>query len=345
MIGAPAELVVSDAYQKGVTQFDAEAAYAILRAAAADAPAPMGGRGGRDHVEDYLRLGYVPSYVGGSVSWTTEYARGDYALGQLAQALGHPADAQQFAERSHNYRNLYDAGSGFLRARAGDGTFDWRAYDPTKYLDGYVEANGWQSLWMNDHDADGMVALLGGREPFVTKLNQMFEQTRSEWEAYDQAAPQFGSEQPSYYWPGNEPDIHAAYLFAQAGHPELTARWVRWLMATQFRDVAAGLPGNDDGGTMSAWYVFSALGIFPVAGSDHYVLGAPLFPRIEVALSSGPLTIEAPGVSAERPYVQAITLDGVPLSAATLRHSELRGGRTLHFTMGAQPPSAATLQR
>lgn len=350
MIGAPAELVIADAYLKGLTDFDAEAAYQILRAAALDPAAPAGGRGGRDQVEDYMRLGYVPSSVGGSVSRTTEYARGDAALAGLATALKHEADAKLFAERAHSYRALYDAKTGFLRGRAADGSFSWRPYDPIKYTDEYTEANGWQSLWMNDHDAlppseggDGsepaLFALLGGREAFVRKLGEMFDASRAQWESEDNDAPQAGTDRPNYYWAGNEGDIHTPYLFALAGRPDLTQRWVRWLLQTQYRDAPAGLPGNDDGGTMSAWYLFSAMGLFPIAGTERYVVGAPLFPRIEVAVPGGTFTIEAPGVSAARPYATAVTLDGVPLPGPVLRHAEIRAGRTLRFTM-AEAPSA-----
>lgn len=343
MIGAPAEVVVADAYLKGVTGFDAEAAYQILRAAALDGTAPTGGRGGRDRVEDYMRLGYVPSYVSGSVSLTAEYARGDFALGQLAAALGHTSDAQLFSDRAGSYRNLYDAGSGFLRGRAADGTFSWMTYSPTKYSEDYVEANGWQTLFMTDHDTAGLSKLLGGDEAMVSRLSQMFDGTKQGWDASDQSAPQFGAEQPDYYWPGNEPDIHAAYFFAQLGHPELTSRWVRWIMTTQYNDTATGLPGNDDGGTMSAWYVFSALGIYPIVGSDRYVLGVPLFPKIVLTLpGGGTFTIEAPDVSAERMYVKEVTLDGVPLKTRELHHGDLRPGRTLHFTVSAtEPPLGA----
>jgi predicted alpha-1,2-mannosidase len=338
MIGAPAELVVADAYLKGHTAFDAEAAYQILRAAALDPVAPMGGRGGRNSVEDYMRYGYVPAAGGGSVSLTTEYARGDAALAGLAAALGHKQDADKLAERARSFRALYDAKAGFLRGRATDGTFSWRAYDPTKYSEEYVEANGWQALWMNDHDAPAMIEMLGGSEAFVSKLSEMFEGTRTRWEAEDQTAPTAGTDRPDYHWAGNENDIHAPYLFALAGRPELTQKWVRWVMQTQFTDTPAGLPGNDDGGTMSAWYLFSAMGMYPIVGTDRYVLSAPLFPRVEVAVQGGTFTIEAPGASAERYLVREITLDGTPLTSPVLKHAELRAGRTLRFTL-AQPPN------
>ena len=342
MIGAPAELVIADAYLKGLTQFDAEDAYQILRGAAMDPTSPAGGRGGRDHVEDYMQYGYVPSFVSGSVSWTTEYARGDFALGQLAQALGHGDDAMKFADRAHSYQKLYEAKSGFLRGRATDGTFSWMPFDPKKYTDDYVEANGWQSFTENDHDDAGLIAMIGSKDAFVSKLNDMFDITRMQWEADDQTSPPAGTDRPEGYWAGNEVDIATAYLFTPAGRPDLTDRWVRWLQDTQYADAPAGLPGNDDGGTMSAWYIFSAMGIYPIVGSDRYVVSAPRFPRLEVAVdkSGGLFTIDAPAVSADKPYVQAVTLDGVPLEKLELRHGDLRAGRTLHFEMGATPPPA-----
>jgi predicted alpha-1,2-mannosidase len=235
---------------------------------------------------------------------------------------------------------VYDSQTGFLRARGADGTFSTLSYDPTAYLDDYVEANGWQSLWMNDHDATGQIAMLGGTEAFVNKLYELFDLSRTEWNSADQTAPQAGASQPNYYWSGNEPDIQAAYLFAQAGRPDLTAGWIRWLMSTQYNDGPTGLPGNDDGGTMSAWYVFSALGIYPIPGSDNYVISAPRFPRIDVAVGGGVFTIEAPNVSDDNAYVQAVTLDGMPVTTPLLQHSQIRAGSTLHFDMGPQPPMA-----
>ena len=335
MIGAPAEIVISDAYQKGIRDFDAEAAYQILKAAALDPVAPAGGRGGRNHVEDYMRLGYVPSSINGSVSWTTEYARSDFALGQLAQALGHTADANVLLERSRSYLSVFDRKTGYLRGRAENGSFSSLPFDARKYSSEYVEANAHQSMWMNEHDLPGLIDKIGGQNAFLLQLMGLFTQTRTEWTSADQSAPTAGIDRPDAYWAGNEPDLSAAYLFAMAGKPDQTRYWVRWLMETQYSDGPAGLPGNDDGGTMSAWYLFSAMGLYPIVGSDRYILGVPLFPRIEIAVPGGIFVIEAPELSREKRYATAVSLDGRILTSSELRHQELRAGSILHFTMSA----------
>ena len=343
MIGAPAEIVISDAYQKGIRGFDAEAAYQRLRFAALDPVAPAAGRGGRNHVEDYMRLGYVPASVSGSVSWTTEYARSDFALGQLAQSLGHSTDAKQLLERSRSYLNVFDGKTGFLRGRAKDGSFSSAPFDAGKYSAEYVEANAHQSMWMNEHDLPGLIDKMGGQNAFLLQLQELFVQSRREWESADQTAATAGIDRPEYYWHGNEPDLSAAYLFAMAGRPDLTQTWVRWIMETQYSDGPAGLPGNDDGGTMSAWYLFSAMGLFPIIGSDRYVIGVPLFPRIELALPGGVFVIEAPELSAEKRYVKAVTLDGNPIPTNELRHQDIRAGRALRFEMTASARSTSRL--
>lgn len=346
MIGAPAEFVLADTYLKGITDFDAAGAYDILRTAAMSGQSPPGGRGGRDHAEDYMQYGYVPSQVGGSVSWTTEYARGDFALAELAQALGKQADADALHARARSYRPLYDPSAGFLRARKADGSFPWTSFSPESFSNDYIEANAWQSLWMNDHDVPGLVELLGGAEPFIAKLTQMFENTRSAYEAEDHENPTLGADRPPYYWHGNESDIHAPYLFAQVGRPELTQRWVRFVMQTQYSDQANGLPGNDDGGALSSWYIFSALGLYPIVGSDRYVLSIPQFPKLELGIGGGVFTIEAVTAAGEPAaallasgYVQSATLDGKPLAKPELRHSDLKPGSTLRFIIGSDPVS------
>jgi len=346
MIGAPAEFIVADTYLKGLTGFDAAGAYDLLRDAAMSPLMPAGGRGGREHADLYMKYGYVPSQIGGSVSRTTEYARGDFALAELAQALGRTQDAADLHARARSYSQLYDPSVGFLRARKADGSFPWNSFSPESFSSDYTEANAWQSLLMNDHDPAGLAAMLGGTQQLLDKLTLMFEQTRSAYEAEDHTNPTLGADRPPYYWQGNESDLHVPYLFAQLGRPELTQRWVRFLMQTQYSDRPAGLPGNDDGGAMSAWYVFSALGLYPIVGSDRYVLSIPQFPKIELSVPGGVFTIEAVTAAGEPAaallatgYVQRVTLDGSPLAGPALRHADLKPGSTLRFVIGADPVS------
>jgi predicted alpha-1,2-mannosidase len=342
MIGASAEIVLADAYVKGVTDFDAEGAYQILRAAAMDPSTPPGGRGGRDAVVPYLTLGYVPSDASdSSVSLTTEYAADDNALGTLAAALGHTADSTALATRATGYHAIYDPSVGFLRGKTASGVFPagTQPYDPLDFSHDYREANGWQSVWEALHDADGLATLMGGRDAFITKLTTFFTMAQADlmMHPFDDIAA--SSSPRPYFWQGNEPDIHAAYLFAQEGRPDLTADWVRWIMATLYNDQANGIPGNDDGGTMSAWWVFSALGIYPVAGTDRYFIGTPLFSKATITVPGGTFTIVADGVSDSARYVQSVDLDGMPITVPMLHHADLAAGKTLHFVMGTSPSS------
>jgi predicted alpha-1,2-mannosidase len=338
MIGASAEVVVADAYVKGVTSFDAEGAYKILRAAAMDSTAPAGGRGGRNHVEAYMKYGFVPAEEsGGSVSHTTEYANDDFALASFAEALGHKADADALRARAIGYRKLYDPKVGLLWAKKIDGTWASNHGDPTMFSDDYVEANAWQSGWMVAADAVGLGTLYGGNDKAIAKLTEMFEGAKAEWDQIDWAnVIQIGA-QRSYYWASNEPDINAPYLFAQLGRPDLTQKWVAWVRSNIYGPGADGLPGNDDGGTMAAWYVWSALGFYPIAGSDLYIVGTPLFPHAEVKVKGGTFTVDAPSASDKNIYVQSVTLNGAKLEKPELRHADLKAGGSLVFEMGAMP--------
>ena len=338
MIGSSAEVVVADAFIKGIKDFDAEGAYSILRAAAMDPSAPPGGRGGRDRVEPYMAHGYIPLGAGrGPVSLTTEYANDDLALAALAEGLGHTGDAAALRARALGYRKLYDPETGFLWAKGEDGAWATPHTDPTAFSEEFVEANAWQSLWMVALDAEGLATLAGGKPALVKKLEEMFDKTREHHDEIDFSDLLTSGAQRPYYWHGNEPDINAAYTFAQLGRPDLTQKWVAWLRATQYTAGPEGLPGNDDGGTMSAWFVWSALGLYPLVGSDRYVVGAPLFPRAEIAVQGGVFTVEAPLVSDTNIYVQSVTLDGSPLDAAEIRHADLTAGSSLVFEMGPHP--------
>jgi len=336
MLGASAEIVIADALARGVPGTGAEQAWPTLRAAAMDPVAPQSGRGARGReVEAYMTHGYVPSSYGRSVSVTTELAHDDFALAQLADALGHVEDRDALLARREGWRALYDPAVGFLRARDADGAFPAGSFDPLAMTDDYAEANAWHSLWMaGSHDPDGLADILGGRDAAIAKLETFFELAKEHWETADPSAANFPR---PYYWHGNEPDIHAPFLFAQLGRPELTQRWARWVVDTHYADTPEGLAGNDDGGTLGSWYVLAALGVYPIPGSDRWILAAPRFPKARVLVGGRELVITAEGVSDEARYVEWIELDGVPVEGSELTHAELAGASSLRFVMTSAP--------
>lgn len=337
MLGASADIVIADAYLKGVRGFDVDAAWSILRAAALDAN-PPNGRGARDSFDHYLTHGWVPSTEDGrSVSKTTEYAHADFALAQLAAALGKADDAARLLARSRGYRALWDPAHQVLRSKKPDGSAGRADFNPGGW-DDFAEANAWQSVWMAPHDLDGLAGLFGGRPAFVAALEAFFDKSVPET-ATRRANPEDIRSllPPDFYWAGNEPDIQAPFLFAQAGRPDLTAKWSAWARREFFGPGPEGLPGNDDGGSMGTWFVFAALGIYPLPGSDLWIVGSPLFPKVELAVKGGIFTIEAPDVSAENLYVQSATLNGEPLTKALLRHADLKAGGALVLEMGIEP--------
>jgi len=334
MLGSSAEIVIADAVVRGVEGTGAADAWPLLRAAAMDPVAPASGRAGRADVEPYMQYGYVPQSVGRSVSMTTEYAHNDVALAQLAGALGHTADHDALMQRARGWRVLYDPSVGFLRAKGADGGFSTAPFNPLDWLPDYAEANAWQSLFMPGiHDPDGLAEVLGGNLAAVTKLEEFFDQTKHDWETSDESAANFPRK---YYWAGNETDINAPFLFAQLGRPDLTQQWSRWIVDTIYSDEPSGVPGNDDGGTMGAWYVLATLGMYPIAGTDQWIIGAPRFPRARITVGDHELSIEADGGGA---YVQSVQLDGVPLAVPQLTHAQLVGARQLRFVMGNEPSS------
>jgi len=297
-----------------------------------DATAPPGGRGARDSVEEYMQFGYVPNTIGRSVSKTTEFAHDDFALAQLAGALGETADHDALVTRSHGWRQLFDPGVGFLRGRDTDGAFPVGAFDPLDLGDDYAEANAWHSLWMaGAHDPDGLAELLGGADAAVAKLEMFFTLAEQDLASAGEAGANFPR---PYYWHGNEPDMNAAFVFAQLGRPDLTADWVRWIEDNLYAATPAGVAGNDDGGTLGAWYVLATLGLYPVPGSERWILAAPRFPQARVLVGGRELVIVADG---DGPYVRAIELDGAPLAGPYLAHAQLAAASTLRFVMAQSP--------
>ena len=328
MVGDPADLVFADSWVKGVRDFDLAAAYEVLRRTATGPMPPGSLFGGRSGIAEYQELGYVPiEATGSSGSVTLEYAYADYGLGQLAEALGEEVDAAMFGERAGSWRNLWDAESRFLAGRHADGSFS-EVDDPGRWQDFWAEGNSWHYLWYAPHDLEGLAEVMGGREVLLERLDHFFESS-----ADRESFPLLPS---PWYWHGNEPDLHAPWIYAALDRPADSARWVRWAMERHYGDGPDGLPGNDDSGTLSAWFVFSAIGLYPIAGLDHYLIGSPIFDRVVVHLAGGDLVIEATGAAEGALYVQRATLDGEPLERARVAHDDLAGA-TLRLEMGHEP--------
>ena len=332
MLGASAEIVVADAVMRGVPDAGGAEAWPMLRAAAMDPAAPAASRGGRDNVVTYMQYGYVPASVGRSASTTLEYAHDDFALANLAGALGNTADHDTLVARSHGWQALYDPSVGFLRAKNSDGSFPPGAFDPTTFSGDYAEANAWQTLWaIGAPDPDGLATVLGGPDAAVAKLTEFFTDAKTDWDTADPSAANFPR---NWYWAGNEPDIDAPFVFAQWGRPDLTQQWVRWAIDTMYSDQPDGVPGNDDGGAMGSWYVLATLGLYPIPGSDQWIIGAPRFPQARITVGGHQLVIDADG---DGPYVRSVELDGVAVTTSQLSHAQLTAASTLHFVTSGDP--------
>jgi predicted alpha-1,2-mannosidase len=330
MTGDWAANVIAESYLKGITDVEPDFALTHLMAQA-DAPLPPGSRGpGRNHIDQFISLGWVAD----AASVTVEYAYNDWALAHFARALGKTADADRYAKRAGNYKNSWDPATGFMRARAADGSFA-ASFDPTAQTKGYVEGDAWQWSWMAPQDPDGLIALHGSPEAFVAKLGEFFEKSK----LFSAQSTQDRLLLPDpYYWHGNEPDLHAAYLFADAGRPDLAQKWARAALDAAYGPGPDGLPGNDDGGTMSAWHVFTALGVYPIAGGVEYWLGSPRFPHARIQRAEGDIEIRAPGASASRIYVSGVRVNGKAVTGR-LNHDAIRRGAVVEFAMQADPPA------
>ncbi|MBX7257937.1 MAG: GH92 family glycosyl hydrolase, partial [Candidatus Hydrogenedentes bacterium] len=337
MFGTPADIAVTDAYLKGIREFDIETAYAMMRQVAL-VGVPLGCEfGGRNKLQEYRQYGYCPSDImNKAVSATLEYGYADYALMLLARELGHEDDAKTFETHVGFYKNLWNPDTQFFQPKDSQGNWfaefrplalSYTDFD-NKYTDDYVEGSPMQWRWAVPFDAEGLVSLFSSREYFVSELDTFFAKARKKKGYWHPG---------SYYWHGNEPALFTVYLFNAAGRPDLTQKWVRWLLDTRYGDDYVGLDGNNDAGTLSAWYVFSALGFYPIAGSTRYELGAPLFERAEVKIGDRTLTIKAENFAAENIYVQRVTLNGTPLDRTHFTHDEIANGGELVFEMGASP--------
>ena len=336
LIGASGELVIADSYVKGVRDYDVDLAYEAVTRSGREPSPPGSSSPGRRHIGDYLGLGYVPTdSAQKGTSMTLEYAASDGAIAEFAKAYGNEEDAAEFATRAQSYRNVWDPDTLFFRARNRDGSFKL-PFDPNEWGEDYTESTAWQYLWYVPHDPDGLIELFGGRAAFVAELEDFFARSKAE---HDDPGGTSRINLRKYYWASNEPDIHTAYLFSDAGRPDLAGKWSRWALEVTFDDTPDGLPGNDDCGTMSAWYLFTALGFYPVPGYDKYYVGAPLYPNAEITLPAGALRISAPGAGTGVDRPRSASVNGEALGETlTFRHTDIADGGRLEVIVEPEQP-------
>ncbi|MCU0453611.1 MAG: GH92 family glycosyl hydrolase [Bacteroidetes bacterium] len=325
MIGYHAVPVITDAYAKGIRGFDADHALRAMQASA-----------NKDHfgLSFYRVSGYVPAdKESESVSKTLEYAYDDWCIAEMARLMGKRDVEMEYLRRSQNYRNLFDPSVGFMRPKHNGGWLE--PFRPLAVTNDFTEANAWQYTFFAPHDAAGLQELYAGRGGHAAKLDEMFA-TQPVIEGRQQAdiTGLIGQ-----YAHGNEPSHHIAYLYAYLGQPWKTQQRVRQIMDDFYTDRRDGLIGNEDCGQMSAWYVLSAMGFYPVnPGQPIYVLGAPLFSRMTIALPNGrSWTVLAEGAGTAQPYVRSTSLNGRSISRSWITHDEIVQGGALRFTMSREP--------
>ncbi len=354
MIGSNSANLIADAYINGVRGFDAETLYeAMIKNATTSEGRPKDKKGnvvgavGREGVEYYNQLGYVPYDVGinENAARTLEYATADFSISQMATALGKTADAAKYARQAQNYRKLYDPESGWIRGRNKDGS--WEApFNPYKWGDAFTEGNAVHYSWAIMQDVQGLIDLMGGRQKFVDRLDSVFTTPPVFDDSYyGQVIHEIREMQivnMGQYAHGNQPIQHMIYLYDWAGAPWKAQYHVRDVMKKLYSSAPDGYPGDEDNGQTSAWYVFSALGFYPVTPAvGEYAIGSPLFRHVTLAMPGGKtLTIEAENNGPENVYIQSVTLNGQPHDKTYLTHAALSQGGTLKFVMGPTPNKA-----
>jgi predicted alpha-1,2-mannosidase len=330
MIGNHSIPVIVDAIMKGCKGIDIEKAYeAVKNSSLINHP--------NSPFDVWEKYGYMPENIQTqSVSITLEMAFNDWCVAQLANKLGKEDDYRRFITRSQYYRNLYNSTTHFFQSKDDKG--NWiEPFDPFRYGSNggypFTEGNAWQYYWYVPHDITDLVSLTGGDKAFVKKLDEFFTNDYRE-ELNDNASGFIGQ-----YAHGNEPSHHVAYLYNYAGEPWKTQKYVNQIMTELYNTNSAGYAGNDDCGEMSVWYVFSAMGFYPVNPANGvYVIGSPLLQKAEIKLGSGKtFTILAPKKSAKDIYIQSVSLNGRKYEKTYITHSDIFSGGVLEFKMGSNP--------
>ncbi len=343
MVGNNSASVVADAYIKGLRGYDIEKLYeALVHGANNEGPMSAVGRKG---VEYYNKLGYVPYDVkiNENAARTLEYAYDDFAIYQLAKALKKPKkEIELYAKRSQNYRNLFDKESNLMRGKNQDGSFQ-SPFNPLKWGDAFTEGNSWHYSWSVFHDVQGLIDLMGGKKTFINMLDSVFDQAPTFDDSYYGGVIHEIREMQianmGQYAHGNQPIQHMIYLYNYAGQPWKTQYWVREVLDRLYLATPDGYCGDEDNGQTSAWYVFSALGFYPVCpATDQYVLGAPLFKKVTLQLENGnKFEIEAPQNDASNRYVKEAVLNGQAFDQNWIGHQQILNGGKLNFEMDKTP--------
>jgi predicted alpha-1,2-mannosidase len=351
MLGNHAFSLLADGLVKGIGGFDLkQAVQAVIHDAHTEAPKTMR-TVGRQGATSYDERGYVSHpEVGESVSKTLEYAYNDFCAAVLTRADGEQAATSRFQEASLNYRRLFDSQTGFMRARKQDGSWV-EPFDPFDWGSPYTEGNAWHWLWSVFHDVDGLVKLLGGDEAFAAKLDQVFEMPPVvKVGAYKRLIHEMSemiSLNMGQYAHANQPMQHALYLYNYVGQPWKSQERVRQVLDRLYNPSPRGLCGDEDTGQTSVWYLWSALGFYPVTpGHPSYVIGAPLFKRASLKLPNGKtFVIEAPNNNPANLYIRSARLNGKKLDRTFLGHDEIMRGGAARFEMGAAPNKSWATKR
>ncbi|MCT4587150.1 MAG: GH92 family glycosyl hydrolase [Carboxylicivirga sp.] len=330
MIGYHAVPVISDAWQKGIKGFDAEKA---LEACVSSANYKA-----YDHLDKYIKKGYVPyeaSRVGSSM--TLEYAYDDFTIAQFAKSVGNSNVEKEFTIRASNWKNVFDDNIGFARAKMHDGSWK-KDFDPLEtHHQGFIEGNSWNYSLYVPHDVTGLIAGMGGDEKFTKQLDELF--TMELPDKYFEKTEDVTREGiMGCYVHGNEPSHQVAYMYNWAGKPWKTAERIHQILNTKYLNKTDGLCGNDDCGQMSAWYIFSSMGFYPVCpGSNEYIIGSPSVSEAVVNMGGNKLLIKADNLSSKNIYIQSMFLNGKKWNKSYFTHDDIKNGGTVIFKMGRRP--------
>lgn len=330
MVGYHAVPVISDAYLKGIRGFDAEKAFTAMKHSAMQDKLGL---------KSYKEFGFIPvEEESESVSKTLEYAYDDWTIAQMAKAMGKTEDYKLFSERAQNYKNVFDPETKFMRGRFRNTWF--APFDPYEVNFNYTEANSWQYSFYAPQDISGLINLMGGKAEFEKQLDKLFT-AKNETSGRKQAdiTGLIGQ-----YAHGNEPSHHMAYLYNFVNKPAKTQEKVHQIVNEMYQNAPDGISGNEDCGQMSAWYVFSAMGFYPVTpASNQYIIGTPLFESTIINLEDGKsFEIEAENLSDENKYIASAKLNGKYLNRSLITHSEILSGGKLVFKMTDKPSTWAT---